>query len=135
MVRYRSLISLSVRRRRNFRSGSMTVNGSSISTAATSSRTKPRPSEINCFWSAVRRFALRSSRWVRLRVSATSSTFLAICSSAWFSSAACQRRSALHFIQSSARRHRSTGCRPRRCCRRSARRFDFFLTAGCRADI
>ncbi|MCY1305227.1 hypothetical protein D9M70_550210 [compost metagenome] len=37
----------------HFISGSMTVSGSSNRMALTSLRTRPRPSEIFCFWSAV----------------------------------------------------------------------------------
>ena len=50
---------LSLERSSHFSAGSMTVSGSSNRTAATSERTRPRPSEIFCLASAVRRLALR----------------------------------------------------------------------------
>ena len=44
----------SCERSTHFMCGSMTVSGSSNRMALTSERTRPRPSEIFCFWSAVR---------------------------------------------------------------------------------
>src|SRR6516225_2612103 len=68
MVRSRSRCSaFSFERSCHFNSGSMTVSGSSNSTAATSERTRPRPSEIFCLASAVRarRLAIEVGRQVQ----------------------------------------------------------------------
>ena len=55
----------SVRPGCHLRWGSITVSGSSNSTAHTSSRTRPRPRETFCFMSAVRPLATRLSSPVR----------------------------------------------------------------------
>ena len=54
--------------------GSMTVSGSSNMIALTSERTKPRPSEIFCFSSAVSPEARRASLSCRSSIAATSRT-------------------------------------------------------------
>ena len=57
----------------------MTVSGSSNSTAFTSDRTRPRPSEIFCLASAVSPRARRLMSRVRSSMAAISSTRAAIC--------------------------------------------------------